>query len=60
MNDLSSWGVGIAVALLSLLCLVIASRTTDGVIFWTATGLMVFGIAFNYYLVGRPDKRRGD
>lgn len=60
MNDLSTWGVGIAMGLLSLLGLVIASRATDGVIFWTAIGLMLFGILFNYYLVGRSDKQRKD
>ncbi len=60
MNDLSSWGVGIAMALLSLLGLIIASRATDDVIFWTAIGLMLFGILFNYYLAGRSNKRRGE
>lgn len=55
MKDLTSWGVGIAMGLLSLLGLVIASRATDDVIYWTAIGLVLFGILFNYYLVGRSD-----
>ncbi len=57
MNDFGSWGVGIAMALLSLFCLIVASRAADGVIFWTAIGLMLFGIGFNYYLAGRSNKR---
>lgn len=64
MNDLTRWGVGIAMALLSLLGLVVASRAADDVIFWTAIGLMLFGILFNYYLVGRSEsgsnRRRED
>ena len=30
------------------------------ILFWAAIGLMLFGILFNYYLVGRSDKQRGD
>ena len=59
MKDLTSWGVGIAMGLLSLLGLILASRATDDVMYWTAIGLTIFGILFNYYLVGRPDRQSG-
>ena len=55
MKNLTTWGVGIAMGLLSLLGLVIASRASDNVISWTAIGLMLFGVLFNYYLAGRSD-----
>ena len=52
-DNLGAWGLGIAMALLSLLGLVLASAATDRIFYGTGFALFLFGVLFIFGLIHR-------
>lgn len=53
MNALSAWILGIAMGLISLVGLVLASRAVDQAFYWTGLLFFLFGVLFIFGLIGR-------
>jgi hypothetical protein len=52
-DNLGAWGLGIAMALLSLLGLAMASAATDRIFYGTGFALFLFGVLFIFGLIHR-------
>lgn len=57
MQNTPAWVLGIAMALLVLLGLIIASRAADSVMYYVGLGFCFFGVLFNYGMISRNTGR---
>lgn len=53
MQTAPAWILGIAMAVLVLLGIIIASRTADPVMYYVGLGFCFFGVLFNYGMINR-------
>ena len=58
MQDLGAWIMGVAMAVLALCGLLIASQANDSMMYFVGLGLCLFGVLFNYGLIARNSGKR--
>lgn len=57
MQNTPAWILGIAMAILVLLGLIIASRAADPFMYYIGLGFCLFGVLFNYGMISRNSGR---
>ena len=57
MQNGSAWAMGIAMVVLALFGLIVASQATDTTMYYVGLGLCLFGVLFNYGLVARHSSK---
>lgn len=53
MQNTPAWILGIAMAILVLLGLIIASHAVDPLMYYVGLGFCLFGVLFNYGMISR-------
>ncbi len=53
MEGIGAWILGIIMGLLALFGLVMASQAVDGMFYFTGLLFFLFGVLFNFFLIGK-------
>ncbi len=53
MEGIGAWILGIIMGLLALVGLVMASQAVDGMFYFTGLLFFLFGVLFNFFLIGK-------